>query len=133
MNDVQKRLAYPELQDFVGRHLLQGVDFEEAKVTSYDGEEDSQHIRFKIDGKIYVAVEDPEDGYRSSMKEIFLSTEKMKNEFKGQKVVGTYQGDERKVIEFRSEKTRKVVLEIGTDNNDEYYPSFVAFFAPENL
>ncbi len=30
-------------------------------------------------------------------------------------------------------RVANVVLEVGTDNSDDYYPSFVANFQPENM
>ena len=135
MNSIQKRLKYPELRDFVGLHRLQGVDFENSKIAGYDVMfDDAQMMRFKIDGKIYVATEDPTDGYRSSLKDIVLSEDKMKNVFRGQQVLGKYEGtNDRDILEFVSVKTGKVVLEVGTDNADDYYPSFVASFNPKNF
>ena len=111
MNHVQKRLKYPRLRDFVGPHVLQGVDFENVKVENYRSFEDAQMMRFKLDDKIYVATEDPDDGYRSSLREIMRSDEKMKNTFQGQQIVGRYEENDRTdILEFISVKTGRVEL-----------------------
>lgn len=136
MNKIQERLKYPKLRDFVGPYLLCGVDFENVKIDDDDvsGYYNAQMMRFKLDDKIYVATENPDDGYRSSLSEIMRSDDKMKNVFRGQPVKGRYKEDEHDdILEFISVKTGKVVLMVGTDNTDDYYPSFVASFSPENF
>lgn len=52
--------------------LLDAVDFERVEVEKWGGFEDANTIRFRLDGNVYVAVEDPNDGYRSSMEHLFI-------------------------------------------------------------
>ncbi len=122
-----------ELKELVGKHKLYGVDFETFE-TKYG---DAQLIRFKLGRNIYVATENPEDGYRSCMAEITISKDKMKNTFKPQRVIARCWAqnkyNEADMLELISVKTGKIVLEVGTDNSDDYYPSFVASFTPENF
>lgn len=131
-----------ELTDLVGLHLLDAVDFETVNFPAYEGAsytEDSQTCRFRLDGVVYAAVEDPSDGYRSSMRELTIVPDAvLVNVFTPIQVLCSHRtkyayGGEADVLEFIDVKTAKVVLEVGTDNTDDYYPSFVASFTPENM
>lgn len=125
-----------ELQELVGLHKLSGVDMSNEKIKEEWGDsfEDCQVINFILDKKTYTAIEDPSDGYRSSMREIKLSKVVIKNVFKPVKVMGVMRQDTSDdVIDFFDVKTGKVVLSVGTENLDDYYPGFVAFFNPENM
>ena len=126
------------LKDLVGEHLLDGVDMFDEKVAQEFGGEDCQMMRFRLDGIIYLAIEDPADGYRSSMKDIVISDTPMKSTFKSQKVIGRHRtkskyGGEDDVLELIDVHTGNIVLEVGTIQVDDYYPSFVASFHPENF
>ncbi|MBZ9632518.1 hypothetical protein LB465_17190 [Salegentibacter sp. LM13S] len=127
-----------ELKDLVGEHELSGVEISTVKVKQYgDYYEDTEVIMFVIDGKTYKATEDPDDGYRSYLKELEVTEEKVANSFPPQKVVGkmkknsTY--DVNDTIQFIDAVTEKIVLEVGTDNTDDYYPYCVLYWNPENL
>ena len=129
-----------ELKNLVGKYKLSGVDLIEEKMKEEYGEgfEDCQIVRFRLDGKVYTVIEDPEDGYRSSMREIvLLKGKKMVNYFSPVAVVGHYvnaRGCEScDILELISITSGKVILEIGTDNTGDYYPSFVGNFSPENI
>lgn len=124
-----------ELSDLVGIHKLSGVDFEDTKIKNCFKElKDALMMRFKLDNKVYVATEDPEDGYRSCMKEIIISKDKIKNKFKPIDVLGIYKKNEDKdILKLISIKTGKTIIEVGTDYSDSYYPYFVANFKPENI
>jgi hypothetical protein len=117
-----------ELKDLVGEHILTGVDMDSKDYG------DSQAIRFTLDGKTYVAVEDPEDGYRSCMGELIEINESLPNTFKSQKVVGTMRDDTSDdVLDLIDVKTGKIVVSVGTSNTNDYYPWFTAEFNPENM
>lgn len=125
-----------EVKDLVGLHKLSGVDMSNEKIKEEWGDsfEDCQVINFILDKKTYTAIEDPSDGYRSSMREIKLSKVVIKNVFKPVKVMGVMRQDTSDdVIDFFDVKTGKVVLSVGTEDLDDYYPGFVAFFNPENM
>jgi len=130
-----------ELKDLLGEHWLDAVDFSVVQVTEYDERLiDASAIRFRLDGVAYTVVEDPDDGYRTTMGEMFVSDgADMKNVFAPVWVAGRWQekgehddGDP-DVIELVDIWTGKVVISVGTDYGDEYYPSFVSYFAPENM
>jgi len=131
-----------ELDSLVGEHVLDAVDGYVTKVCMYgDSFEDATAIKFRLDGIVYIAIENPSDGYRSSMKELGVATNakdrKVTNEFPGCKVVVKKKGNDsyaqNDTLEFIDAVTGKVVLEVGTDNCDDYYPYFVSNFTPENL
>lgn len=127
-----------ELSSLIGKHKLTGVDFEHESIRNYEWSEleDCQVIRFRLDDKTYMATENPSDGYRSCMKQCVIVKEKPKNKFKAVEVYGVMKPDgydKNNIIQFYDTETNKIVLEIGTANFDDYYPSFVAKWTPENL
>lgn len=128
-----------ELKDLCGEHVLTGVDRTSQIFKSYGGDEDSQVINFTLDGKTYTAAEDPSDGYRSSMRYCAVSDEPTKNTFAPVRVVGRLKeiepgdDDAPNVLQLFDVVTGKLVLEVGTENADSYYPYWVACFSPENM
>lgn len=128
-----------ELKDFIGEHLLSGVDFETTRVKEIWGDEyeDCQAVNFVLDGKTYTAIEDPSDGYRSSMREIKESATVVKNIFTPCRVLGRMKNDSdyetHDIVEFLDLSTGKTILEVGTGNTADYYPYWVATFTPENM
>lgn len=127
-----------ELQDLLGKHMLSGVDMghESIKNTWGDDFESCQTLNFTLDGVTYSAIEDPSDGYRSSMNEIRVTDAPAKNTFAPQEVLGVMRRDDdykNDVLDLIDTTTGKVVLSVGTTNTDDYYPSFEAVFAPENM
>ncbi len=129
-----------ELKALAGEHLLDAVDFSNEQVKTWGEQyEDCQVMRFRLDGNVYVANEDPSDGYRSHMKDLTIAEDAtMKNTFAPVLVVGRHRekgnyGDIDDVLELIDTGTGKVVLEVGTKNTDDYYPCFVASFHPENM
>lgn len=129
-----------ELEDLVGKHTLYGVDLFNKAVRGWcDVDEDAQHCLFKLGDQSYVVVEDPSDGYRSCMREIQRCFGDPTNLFPGEEVLARMDthddewNQENDTLELVSVVTRKVVLRVGTDNCDDYYPYFVANFMPENM
>lgn len=114
------------IEDFVGEHVLDAVDNE-----SNFG--DANSISFRLDGVVYTAIEDSEDGYRSCLKEIIVEDREMKNTFKPVKVVGKAGDSRNDTVVFFCVSNGKEALEVGTDHSDNYYPIFVSRFCPENL
>jgi hypothetical protein len=125
-----------DLDSLAGEHVLDAVDESvESMKASYGSRfEDCSLIRFRLDGKVYTAIEDPDDGYRSCLGSLILSPDTaMKNVFPPIQVVATkkepgrYDDD---VMQFVDAVTGKVVMEIGTADTGDYYPSFVGYFNP---
>lgn len=116
-----------------GTHVLTGVDFDKAELATY-GEQFTiaQCMRFTLDGNTYVAVEDPCDEYRSTLAYLALSDKPCARQFPGVEVQGkeaTYRNGNRcGILQFTRVDDGRVVLELGTDNSDDYYPWYVATF-----
>ena len=120
-----------ELKDLVGNKKLDAVDF-----TSIEGFYGNCNIiKFRLDGIVYYAMEDESDGHRSSMKYItVLDSDDVKNIFPAIDVICTY--DDRydsDLLGIYDAETLELVLEVGTNNDDEYYSSFVASISPEAM
>ena len=83
-----------ELKDLEGKHVLTGVDFGKLKNKDYSYDE-STTVDFILDGKIFSAIEDPNDGYRSCMSEIIENREgaDIKNIFYAVVVCGVMRND----------------------------------------
>ncbi len=140
MNETEDRTAKPsELSALLGEHQLDAVDFCNEQVKTWgESFEDCQVVRFRVDGKVYVATEDPSDGYRSGMGTFCIDDVPMKNVFEPVRVIGRHRtkgsyGDEDDVLELIDVSTGKTVLEVGTTAVDGYYPCFVAAFHPEAM
>lgn len=129
-----------ELAGLVGEHKLSGVDMSNESVKREWGDdfEQCEIIRFRLDDVIYMAIEDPSDGYRSSMREIKVSDGEMKNVFAPVKVLcrirtkGEYGGTD-DTLEIIDMENGLVILEVGTDNCDDYYPMWVGAWHPERM
>lgn len=126
------------LDSLCGEHVLDAVDYTNEKIKKWGDElEDASGIRFRLDGVVYTAVEDPSDGYRSSMNNLFVDRDTMTNVFPPIRVLamkkpdGKY--DSNDTLQLVDVVTGKIVLEVGTDNSDDYYPSFVGAFWPEHM
>lgn len=63
-----------ELLDLVGTHQLSGVETGQMTVEDeWAGQQDCQFVKFTLDGVHYMAVEDPDDGYRSRCRDLVVS------------------------------------------------------------
>ena len=96
---------------------------------------DANVVDFVLDGRVFSAVEDPEDGYRSSLGKILVDrVASVKNMFPPCHVIASRRQDreyeKNDMIDFVDVLTSKVVLSVGTENTDDYYPYFVGIFDP---
>lgn len=125
----------------VGLHTLDAVDQDSLSIERYEGSDDKEDCNvlwFRLDGVVYGCVEDPSDGYRSSMREFVTWDRPMVNSFVPCKVLLRHKekaeyGHAADLLEAIDIETGKQVLEVGTDNSDDYYPIYVASFSPENM
>jgi len=115
-----------ELKDLVGTHWLSGVDY------LGENHKGADVIRFVLDGVIYAAYENEEDGYRSSLGEIEIESKPVLNMFRRTKVMVSIDKDEA-MASFADAKNGKEIMAIGTGNWSDYYPYFVASFDPKSL
>jgi hypothetical protein len=127
-----------ELKDLVGKHILSGVDMNNESIKQWGNYfEDCQVINFVLDGITYTAIEDPDDGYRSTMRKIVTSDKVVSNIFAGQEVLAKMRENDRyqenDILDLVDVVTGKIVLSVGTGNTNDYYPYWVAEFTPENM
>lgn len=122
-----------ELKDLVGKHLLSGVDMGTGGLLDEDVEY-SNYIKFILDKVTYIAIEDPSDGYRSCMKEIRISPSSVTNTFTPIEVLGVLpELSNEDILKLYDTQNGKLIIEVGTNNMDDYYPLFVGNFNPENM
>jgi hypothetical protein len=121
-----------ELKDLVGLHTLTAVSND---VVRNNWDEDANYFNFKLDGVVYTVEEDPADGYRSMMKEIRVSAIDLPDAFPPQLVMGTMDigGSDDEILTLMDVTTGLPVIQVGTENYDNYYPVFVANYMPENM
>lgn len=129
-----------ELKELAGLHTLTGVTNESKSLERSWNEEqtyDAQTLSFILDGIIYTATEDDNDGYRSCMEHLLVNKFECKNTFNPIQVLGIYKNksgyyENADILQLYG-MNGKLILEVGTDNSDDYYPSFVSNFNPENI
>lgn len=121
------------LQDLVGVHTLTGVGFGKVKSPSAFYET-SGCGKFTLDGVTYAAIEDPDDGYRSAMKELVTCEEQPQFQIPPTLVacVRSDRFDDDTLILYDL-MTGKLILEVGTRNYNDWYPCFCWSYHPENL
>ena len=126
------------LEDLVGNHVLSGVELGTKKVDVYGWYVDSNFAKFTLDGVTYLALENPDDGYRSYMEELQVVEEtcavrlpdvKVRCHMRDFKCSG--QTDD--VLSFVDVENGKEFLAIGTENTEDYYPYCVFEYTPENM
>lgn len=128
------------LQELVGQRVM---DYTPTTDVRHPFDTDCCGIAFTLDGVTYLCFEDGSDGYRSSAGPL-LSYPGMPYEMGGWQgeyvrwpVLCSWQtardsewGGEAEILEIRLVETGALILRVGTDNSDDYYPSFVAEFRP---
>ncbi|MFA5135625.1 MAG: hypothetical protein WC505_07630 [Patescibacteria group bacterium] len=118
----------------LGEHELTGVDFGAESIEDYYHTTDANVMYFVLDGTVYKTMENPDDGYRSLLGVFEASDYRVQNTFPACRVIGAENADkDRTTIVFTDAVTGKVVLELGTDFGDSYYPCYIAAFTPENM
>ena len=127
-----------ELKDFVGKHVLTGC--QNGSMLKKDVWQGSANtLDFILDNRVFSVIEDPEDGYRSSMAEIIENRSGViiTNTFEPCEVLGGFRPNgiygKNNVIDFYDAITGKTVMPIGTENTEYFYPCFVGSFNPENM
>lgn len=118
------------LEDLVGSHLLTAVS-PDSRESTYRA---ADSIAFTLDGQTYLATEDADDGYRSSMESIRKVDYTIPNLPVAVKILARMsESNSEDILELLNAETGKVILRVGTDNVDDYYPCWVAEYNPENL
>ena len=129
-----------------GLTTFEGIDRETKSIKVYewsDSYEDSERTKFILGGVTYLAKEDPSDGYRSSMipLEILRRNAKVKNTFNPiqvfvkhyKKTEHGFSSDNDDDILVVMNMKGEAILEIGTSNVDDYYPSYICNYSAEAL
>jgi hypothetical protein len=90
----------------------------------------AEHFSFILDGTTYTAMEDGNDGYRSTMGDLIVSDTKLTTTFPPVPVVAIYLGEDADLLEIIHANTGQPIILVGTDYTDDYYPYFVAEYDP---
>lgn len=134
-NEVEEETT--SIPDLVGMWALSGITIG-VMSDSPDGYYERNYIDFKLNGKVYRAVEDDNDGYRSMCEKILvLPTKKTETSFEPVVVYGVPRNNigyyENEIVDFYDIVTNKIILSIGTESVNDYYPTFIMDWIPENL
>ena len=123
------------LSDLAGPHFLEGAEEATIRVNRHGFDEILNCFRFRLDNMTYTVIEDPGDGLRSKMEEIVISQVPLQNTFPPVAVIAEHitGKDMHDILEIRTVETRKLVIEVGTQFLNDYYPCFVHYFNPQAL
>jgi hypothetical protein len=128
MSEHPKVGTFVNMEDLSGIHMISGVDYDD------DNNDDASSILFILDGITYKAKEDPSDGYRSYMGYIQIVDTPVRYRFEPIEVDIIYTNKEEYVgLFFIDVISKKKILELATDYSDDYYPSCVMSWLPENI
>ena len=132
-----------KLKDLVGIHLMTGIETGTIKINGWWYKSNNcNYVKFRLDNVTYMAVEDPEDGYRSCCNELEIVDEECKTKLpailveckmrEDSNVTGwrEYKND---ILEFYDAVNKQMFMAVGTGNIDDYYPYFVFEYTPELL
>jgi hypothetical protein len=129
-----------EFSKLIGLHKLSAVESAYKRIKSEIRESfiEVNTFSFTLDNNTYTAYEDDSDEYRSAMEKLTVSKRKIKNSFAPVDVFVGYSydkfsGPDKELLQFYAVKNGLVILEVGTDNSDSYYPRFVGSWRPDRL
>jgi hypothetical protein len=104
---------------------------------------DAAGVALDLGGLTVFIFEDPSDGYRSCSAEPLIvkaplysfgvSPDYIRVPVRVSRWTKGEREGEADGLEFTDRRNGKVVLRVGTDNTDDYYPSFVCDWRPQNL
>lgn len=121
-----------ELEDLVGDRFLSDVGYYDwnPNPSDYDG----VTFNFILDGMLYAVVEDANDGYRSSLRDVFVTDHigQVSNTFSPVAVV-CEMDKEHDVLHILDKVTGEPIIRIGTEEHDWYYPCFINNYNPEAM
>lgn len=124
-----------KLCDLAGIHCLSGVETGTDSFVLYSVPEESNYIKFTLDKTTYMAIEDPDDGYRSYLvDDLKVCDTPCRFQFPPVVVLcRMIETDSREVLEFINLVNGKTILLIGTEETDDYYPYCVMEYHPEHI
>ena len=127
-----------ELKDLCGTHILRGIEIGGREHAIYgDYKELCNYIKFQLDNTVYLAIENPDDGYRSFCEDLVTEDVPCKIHIPDVLVLCSMKDDNKyeknDILVLTDCETGKTVLEVGTANTDDYYPYCIFEWHPENL
>lgn len=121
-----------ELSELKGKHIWSGIEV--GQVNDDDAYDAGQYIKFTLDGVTYLAIEDEDDGYRSYMRELQISSEPCNTPLPDILVRCEYEDEiERDILKIYEVASGNLILEMGTYNTDDCYPYCIMRYYPERL
>lgn len=139
---------YRNLKDFVGVHKLSGVQFGVYTDDNLYYGTTTQQLFLVLNGETWVFTEDPNDGYRSMLRDRVSRADDVNiiNRFPDIRVAAimrqiTDEDDDDsygyletcEILDMIDLRSGKRVVSLGTGNTNDYYPYCVMKFQPENL
>lgn len=132
------------LIDLVGIHLMTGIETGTVKRENWwsKEEDDCNYVKFRLDGVTYMAVEDPDDGYRSMCRNLEVVDEECRTKLPNilieckmrddihDSIWGTQKND---ILEFYDTNNKQMFMAVGTGDTDDWYPYFNFEYIPEVL
>lgn len=126
-------------EDFYGETELIAI----MPVVRHPFDDSANGCALTLGGKTVFVFEDPCDGYRSSASEPLVtpqslysfgaSPEYLRIPVLVRKLTPTEYADEADGIELLDRRNGRTILRLGTNNVDDYYPTFVCEWSPQNL
>lgn len=124
---------------FLGRHVLTGVDVTQQTIPNgYNAGDNHEVVWFELDGVVWRFEEDLDDGYRSRHEDPVEDPEHiMANKFPAIEVEGVHDaegyeyGYSADLLALNG--AAGPILQFGTYDIDDYYPSYCCVFDPEVL
>ena len=125
------------LEDITGWFSLTGVDFTTSRVYNDYTEDDAQIMTLILNDISFSFIEDPDDGYRSTLDKVIVGEfQEVKNTFSPVNVYFTYVNEDREDMIYGALTAMTInpyILRIGTDHTDDYYPTYTAEWDPRIL
>lgn len=133
------------ISDLTGPHRLMGIDRFNDDRKTYEWSDETENvevIRIDLDGRVIEFWEDPSDGYRSLHNGPVQVDAVLDNSFAPIDVVCEHvtsgrckwnASEEANILRIRNAMTGDVILDVGTDNVADYYPSWVCEFSAEAI
>lgn len=120
------------LHDLCGYHLFSGI---ERFQTPAEYGLTRSGVRFIFDGVSYEVWEDPSDGYRSYLGEIYESDSLPAYLFPVSVPVVCHMDDSEcsEILCVRDALNGEIIMRIGTDYSEDYYPQCILEYYPENM
>lgn len=119
------------LYSLVGPHSLTGWDHTTIAPAHEWAHRDAAVLNLELDGVTYSFVENPNDGYRSSLNYVTVSNRRPATRFPAVSVMAVKEtSDNNQLLRLYAVQTGEMVAEVGTVRVDEYYPQFRAWVSP---